>query len=115
MTNTPDVLTEATAELAFALMLAAARRIGEGERLVRSRDVARLGARPARSASQLPGKTLGIVGFGRIGQAMARRALRRSGCTSIYADPHEVPAGLGDGYRSTSCSRPPTSSACIAR
>lgn len=70
--NTPDVLTEATAELAFALMLAAARRLGEGERLVRS------GAWTGWALDQLLGiqlgdKTLGIVGFGRIGKAMARR------------------------------------------
>jgi len=73
VTNTPDVLTEATAELAFALLLAAARRLPEGEALVRS------GAWPGWRLDQLlgvelTGKTLGIVGFGRIGRAMARRA-----------------------------------------
>ena len=72
VTNTPNVLTEATAELAFTLMLAAARRLGEGERMVRS------GAWPGWALDQLlgcelHGKTLGIVGYGRIGQAMARR------------------------------------------
>jgi glyoxylate reductase len=90
VTNTPDVLTEATAEFAFALMLAAARRIGEGERLVRS------GAWTGWALDQLlgvelHGKTLGIVGFGRIGQAMARRALG-FGMRVIYADHHEVSA-----------------------
>lgn len=71
--NTPDVLTEATAELAFALMLAAARRLPEGEQLVRSgqwegwRLDQLLGV-------QLLGKTLGIIGMGRIGRAVARRA-----------------------------------------
>jgi glyoxylate reductase len=90
VTNTPDVLTEATAELAFALLLAAARRLGEGERLVRS------GAWSGWALDQLigvglAGKTLGIVGFGRIGQAMARRALG-FGMRVIYADPHEVSA-----------------------
>jgi glyoxylate reductase len=73
VTNTPDVLTEATAEFAFALMLAAARRIPEGEALVRS------GAWPGWRLDQLlgvqlTGKTLGIVGMGRIGRAVARRA-----------------------------------------
>jgi glyoxylate reductase len=83
VTNTPDVLTEATAELAFALMLAAARRLPEGERLVRSgqwegwRLDQLLGV-------QLLGKTLGIIGMGRIGQAMARRAVG-FGMTVIYA------------------------------
>ncbi|MEO8706780.1 MAG: NAD(P)-dependent oxidoreductase, partial [Kofleriaceae bacterium] len=83
VTNTPDVLTEATAELAFALMLAAARRIGEGERLVRSGtwngwELDQL------LGSELHGKTVGIVGFGRIGQAFARRALG-FGMQVIYA------------------------------
>ena len=86
VTNTPDVLTEATAELAFALMLAAARRLPEGERLVRSgqwegwRLDQLLGV-------QLLGKTLGILGMGRIGQAMARRAVG-FGMTVIYAGGH---------------------------
>jgi glyoxylate reductase len=73
VTNTPDVLTEATAELAFALMLAAARRIPEGERLLRSGEWQ--GWRLDQLLGvQLAGKTLGIVGMGRIGQAVARRA-----------------------------------------
>ena len=87
LTNTPDVLTEATAELAFALMLAAARRLPEGEAMVRSGTWERwrldllLGV-------QLLGKTLGIIGMGRIGQAMARRA-RGFGM-------HVIHAGAGD-------------------
>lgn len=90
VTNTPDVLTEATAELAFALMLTCARRLGEGERLVRS------GAWTGWALDQLLGtgllgKTLGIVGMGRIGQAMARRALG-FGMHVVHADPHEVSA-----------------------
>ena len=73
VTNTPDVLTEATAELAFALMLAAARRLGEGERLVRSGQWSGW-ALDQLLGVELHGKTLGIIGYGRIGQAMARRA-----------------------------------------
>lgn len=73
VTNTPDVLTEATAELAFTLMLAAARRIGEGERLVRSGQWTGW-ALDQLLGVQLQGKTLGVVGYGRIGQALARRA-----------------------------------------
>src|SRR3954452_2967188 len=71
--NTPDVLTETTAELAFALMLAVARRIVEADRYVREgqwgpwRPDLLLG-------HDLHGSTLGIVGFGRIGRAVARRA-----------------------------------------
>jgi glyoxylate reductase len=73
VSNTPDVLTEATADFAFGLMLAAARRIAEGDRLVRSggftgwTPTLLLGAR-------VHGATLGIVGLGRIGRAVARRA-----------------------------------------
>ncbi len=74
VTNTPDVLTEATADLAWALLLAVARRIPEGDRLVRSggysgwRHDLLLG-------TELAGKTLGFWGAGRIAQAIARRAL----------------------------------------
>ncbi len=73
VTNTPDVLTEATAELAFALLLAAARRIPEGDRLVRSQQWE--GWRLDQLIGiQLAGKTLGVIGMGRIGRAVARRA-----------------------------------------
>jgi glyoxylate reductase len=86
VTNTPDVLTEATAELAFALILAAARRIPEGERLVRG------GAWPGWRLDQLlgiqlAGKTLGVIGLGRIGAAVVRRA-EAFGMRAIWADHH---------------------------
>src|ERR687889_1173770 len=73
VTNTPEVLNETTADTAFMLLLAAARRLGEAERLLRS------GGWDAWGPMQLTGpdvwgKKLGIVGFGRIGQALARRA-----------------------------------------
>ncbi len=90
VTNTPDVLTEATAECAFALMLAAARRLGEGERLVRSGQWGGWALDQLLGVG-LAGKTLGILGFGRIGQAMARRGLG-FGMRIIYADPHDVSA-----------------------
>jgi glyoxylate reductase len=89
VTNTPDVLTEATAELAFALLIACARRIGEGERLVRSRQWAGW-ALDQLIGVGLHGKTLGTVGFGRIGQALARRALG-FGMRVVYADPVGAP------------------------
>jgi glyoxylate reductase len=73
VSNTPGVLTGATAELTWALILAAARRVPEGERLVRSGDW--MGWAPTQLLGMsLEGKTLGIVGAGRIGQEVARRA-----------------------------------------
>jgi lactate dehydrogenase-like 2-hydroxyacid dehydrogenase len=73
VTNTPEVLSDATAELTLMLMLGAARRAGEGERLVRT------GAWKDWSpgfmvGTQVTGKRLGILGFGRVGQVVARRA-----------------------------------------
>lgn len=87
--NTPDVLTEATADLAFALALAAARRLGEGERMVRA------GRWSGWAPDQLLGvdvwgRTLGIVGMGRIGQAVARRG-RGFAMNVLYTSPREVP------------------------
>jgi glyoxylate reductase len=71
--NTPEVLTETTADTAFALMMGAARRIAEGDRFLRSRAPWTWG--PLMMLGQdIHHKTLGVVGFGRIGQAVARRA-----------------------------------------
>jgi glyoxylate reductase len=82
VTNTPDVLTETTADLAFALMMAAARRLGEGERLVRSGRWH--GWKPDQLLGHdVHGATLGIVGLGRIGAAVARRA-RGFGMRVLY-------------------------------
>jgi len=73
VTNTPDVLDETTADTAFMLLLAAARRLGEGERIVRSGRWEAWGPKML-IGPDVWGKKLGIVGFGRIGQALARRA-----------------------------------------
>ena len=73
VTNTPDVLTEATADFAFTLLLAAARRLGEGERLVRAGQW-RGWALDLLLGVDVAGATLGIIGLGRIGRAVARRA-----------------------------------------
>jgi glyoxylate reductase len=89
VTNTPGVLTEATADLAFGLLIAAARRIAEGDRSIRSgefpawRPTTFLGAPVA-------GATLGIVGMGRIGGAMARRA-RGFGMHVLYNQRGRLP------------------------
>ncbi|MCC7052462.1 MAG: D-glycerate dehydrogenase [Gemmatimonadaceae bacterium] len=73
VTNTPDVLTDDTADLAIALMLMAARRLGEGERLVRASRWHGL-APTHHLGHTLRGRTLGIIGYGRIGRAVADRA-----------------------------------------
>jgi len=73
VTNTPDVLSECTADIAITLMLMVARRAGEGERELRAGRWT--GWRPTHLVGQkLSGKTLGIIGFGRIGRELARRA-----------------------------------------
>ena len=94
LTNTPGVLTDATADLAFALLLAAARRLTEGERAVRGGtwgpwDPNWLLGRP------VAGATLGIVGPGRIGAAVARRA-GGFGMRVLYHGRHEVPDFPGE-------------------
>jgi glyoxylate reductase len=73
VTNTPDVLTDATADFTLALILAVTRRLGEGERIVR-RGAWKGWAFDQLLGMQLRGRQLGIVGFGRIGQAVAARA-----------------------------------------
>lgn len=97
VTNTPGVLTEATADLAWALMLATARRIPESERLVRSgawqgwEMMQMLGA-------NVHGRTLGIVGAGRIGTAVARRATGFS-MNVLYTTREDKPAMAALGAR----------------
>jgi glyoxylate reductase len=73
VTNTPDVLTESTADLTWALIMDVTRRISEGDRLIR-RGAWRGWALDFMLGSELRGKQLGIVGFGRIGRAVAARA-----------------------------------------
>jgi glyoxylate reductase len=82
VTNTPGVLDETTADVAFMLMLAAARRLGEGERLMRAGTWEWWGPKQL-MGRDVWGKRLGIVGFGRIGQAVARRA-RGFGMEVLY-------------------------------
>ncbi|HEV3232842.1 MAG TPA: D-glycerate dehydrogenase [Candidatus Dormibacteraeota bacterium] len=72
VTNTPDVLTDATADMAWALLLASARRVGEGERYLRTGSFT--GWTPhLLLGADVAGATLGVIGYGRIGQAVARR------------------------------------------
>jgi glyoxylate reductase len=83
VTNTPDVLTEATAELTWSLILAAARRIGEGERLIR-RGAWKGWTLDFMLGTELRGKQLGIIGRGRIGRAVAAKA-PAFGMTALFA------------------------------
>jgi len=73
VTNTPDVLSDATAELTMMLMIGAARRAGEGERLVRER-LWKDWSPAFMVGTQVTGKRLGILGMGRVGRVVARRA-----------------------------------------
>jgi glyoxylate reductase len=100
VTNTPDVLTDATADMAWSLILAASRRVGEGERLIR--DGRPWGWAPDfMLGREVTGKTLGVVGMGRIGQAVAARA-RGFRMRILYHSRTRSPdaeAALGAEYR----------------
>jgi glyoxylate reductase len=86
--NTPGVLTETTADLAFALMMAAARRLPEGDRYVRAGKWKTWGPMLL-LGPDVHGAAIGIVGFGRIGQAVARRAAG-FGMKILYHDVHQA-------------------------
>ena len=92
VTNTPGVLTEDTADMTMALILAVPRRLAEGEKLVRSGQWK--GWSPGGMLGhRIGGKTLGIVGMGRIGQAVARRA-RAFGLSIHYHNRHRLPEAV---------------------
>jgi lactate dehydrogenase-like 2-hydroxyacid dehydrogenase len=90
VTNTPDVVTEATADVAFALLLASARRVVEGDRYVREGRWSHWQWNFL-WGSETHGKTLGLYGFGRIGQAVARRG-RGFSMRILYHARHRVSA-----------------------
>jgi len=93
VTNTPDVLTDDTADDAIMLMLMVARRAGEGERHVRSGTWT--GWRPTHMlGTKVSGKTLGLIGLGRIGRAVARRARQGFGMRVVFHDPYPPPANV---------------------
>lgn len=99
VTNTPGVLTETTADLAWALMMAIARRIVEADRFVREGKFR--GWEPMLLlGTDVHGATLGIVGFGRIGQAMARRALGFN-MKVLYYDNARVPEQIEKELKAT--------------
>jgi len=102
VTNTPGVLTDATAEIALTLLLSTARRAGEGERLVRSGEWT--GWHPTHMLStQVTGKTLGIIGLGRIGLAFARQAHFGLGMQILYSGRSSRSAGELNGLPARYC------------
>ncbi len=89
VTNTPGVLTQSTADIAMTLLLMTARRGAEGDRLVRAKKWE--GWCPTSMlSSNVTGATLGLIGFGRIGQAMARKAHHGFDMNIIYFNPSDV-------------------------
>jgi glyoxylate reductase len=95
VTNTPGVLDAATADLAFALLLAARRRVVDGDRLVRAGGWGSTWAEELLVAEELSGSTLGIVGLGRIGSAVAHRA-RGFDLRVLYTRRSQVESDLGE-------------------
>lgn len=90
VTNTPDVLAETTADLAFALLLGVARRILEGDRVMRA-NAYESWSPTFLAGTDVHSKTLGIIGLGRIGKAVARRA-RAFNMTVLYCNRTRLPA-----------------------
>jgi glyoxylate reductase len=90
VTNTPGILTETTADCAWALMMASARRITEGDRNIRAKEWVHAWGPKMFIGGDVHGKTLGIVGMGRIGIAMMKRA-QGFDMKVIYYDPRRLP------------------------
>ncbi|MEM7473030.1 MAG: D-glycerate dehydrogenase [Pseudomonadota bacterium] len=88
VTNTPGAVTDATADIALTLILMTARRAGEGERMLRAGDW--IGWQPTQMLGMhIGGKTVGIIGMGRIGQAIAHRCRAGFGCEIVFANRSE--------------------------
>jgi glyoxylate reductase len=102
VTNTPDVLTEATADLAMTLLLMVARRAAEGERCCRSGRWT--GWEPLQLLGQdVSGKTLGLVGFGRIARAVATRARHGFGMRILAYSSSQVDGAVLERYGARQC------------
>lgn len=102
VTNTPEVLTDCTADIAVNLLLSAARRTAEGERHLRAGEWT--GWRPTHMlATKVTGKTLGCIGFGRIAQAMARRCHHGFGMKVIFHDPYPPADEVTREYQAEAC------------
>lgn len=102
VTNTPGVLTESTADIAMTLLLMSARRGAEGDRLVRSKKWT--GWCPTQlMSSDVTGATLGLIGFGRIAQAMARKAHHGFGMKILYLKPTPAEHVIVDELQAVRC------------
>ena len=102
VTNTPGVLTESTADIAMTLLLMSARRGAEGDRLVRSKKWT--GWCPTQlMSSDVTGATLGLIGFGRIAQAMARKAHHGFGMKILYLKPTPAEQSIVDDLQAVRC------------
>ncbi|HMA34471.1 MAG TPA: D-glycerate dehydrogenase [Chloroflexia bacterium] len=99
VTNTPGVLTDTTADFAWALLMAAARRVAEADRFTRAGKFHGWGPLML-LGGDVAGRTLGVVGFGRIGQALARRA-RGFAMPVLYYDLHPVDTALEQELHAT--------------
>ncbi len=102
VTNTPEVLTDCTADLAMTLLLMAARRAGEGERHVRHDEWT--GWRPTHMmGTKVTGKTLGLIGFGRIAGAMAHKAHFGFGMRILFHDPYPPAVEVANKFGAIQC------------
>ena len=102
VTNTPDVLTDCTADIAMLLMLSVARRGPEGDQHVRQDHWT--GWRPTHMlGTKVTGKTLGLIGLGRIAQAMARKAHHGFGMKILFTDPYPPSQSVIDELQATQC------------
>ena len=98
VTNTPEVLTDCTADIAMMLLLMSARRASEGDRHVRNQEWT--GWRPTHMLGQkVTGKTLGLIGFGRIAQAMAKKAHFGFDMKILFVDPYPPSQEISMPYR----------------
>ncbi|WP_013122246.1 D-glycerate dehydrogenase [Thiomonas sp.] len=100
VTHAPDVLTETTADFGFALLLAAARQVGEAERYLRAGQWKKWSV-DLFAGADVHGATLGIVGMGRIGQAIARRAAHGFNMRVLYYNRRRLAAHLEDDLRAS--------------
>ncbi len=102
VTNTPEVLTDCTADIAMTLLLTVARRTSEGERHLRAK--AWTGWRPTHLlATKVTGKTLGMIGMGRIAQAVAKRAHHGFGMNIVFVDPYPPSDDVIKEFDATQC------------